>query len=342
MPNSIKIFILFMIIALGLGAAVWFFKQPEQKMDPDAKVVAITQIVAHPALNALREGIEKGLSQAGWEKGRNLQIIYDNAQGSIATANQIAHKFAGLDADVIVAISTASAQTVIATVRQKGTPVVFGAVTYPLDAKLVENIEHPGGHVTGTTDHPPVAQQLELFAEIMADKNPLKLGVLYNAGEANSVAQVAIIRKEAAKRGIQIITRSVDNTTKVFDAAKNLVPEVDAFYIPLDNTVMSALQAVLRAGLGLVEGKYIPTFASDPEQVFGGAVATIGFTHYDEGLLSAQIIDRILRGENPGDIPVQTPKIAKIHLNLKMAEKVGITIPKELIQRAAKPHEKPK
>ncbi|MEN8236940.1 MAG: ABC transporter substrate-binding protein [Pseudomonadota bacterium] len=335
MAKFIKIFVSFLLAVLIVGGFIWRTKQTPH-LQPDAKVLAITQIVTHPALDSVREGLLKSLTAAGWHEGKNLRIIYDNAHGNIAMANQIAHKFAGLQADVIVAIATPSAQAVISATRGKDVPVVFAAVSDPLGANLVPNLERPGDHITGTSDHPPVAKQISLIAEFLPDKKSLVIGMIHNAGEANSANQVAIAKQIATQRGITILARSVDNATKVTTAVHSLVGNVDALYLPLDNTVASALPSVFEASLHNPQGKQIPVFASDPEVVKSGALATVGFSHYHEGKLTGTVVSRILSGESPGEIAVETPHPAMVYINLKAAKKLGIKIPEAVRNRAAK------
>jgi putative tryptophan/tyrosine transport system substrate-binding protein len=123
--------------------------------------VAVTAIVDHPALEACRDGIRGALKDAGYEDGKNLKFIYENAGGNLATAVQIADRFARDKPSVIVAISTPSARTVVAATID--IPVVFTAVTDPLGANLVRDMDQPGGNVTGISDLAPVTKQIELI-----------------------------------------------------------------------------------------------------------------------------------------------------------------------------------
>ncbi|MCW8951053.1 MAG: ABC transporter permease, partial [Sedimenticola sp.] len=118
------------------------------------KHVAVSQIVEHPALDAARQGIQDELTENGYVVGKNLKWSYESAQGSPSTAAQIAKKFAGEKPDLVIGISTPSAQTLAASAR--GIPLIFSAVTDPLAAKLVTNLEKPGGLITGTSDALPI------------------------------------------------------------------------------------------------------------------------------------------------------------------------------------------
>lgn len=133
----------------------------------DGVKVDLTQIVTHPALDAVRKGVEDVLAQAGYRQGENLTYTYLSAQSSVATATQIARQFAGDKPDVIVAITTPSAQTMLAATRS--VPIVFSAVSDPVEAKLVKSLDKPGGNVTGVSDRSPVGEHIKLLKEIKPD-----------------------------------------------------------------------------------------------------------------------------------------------------------------------------
>jgi putative ABC transport system substrate-binding protein len=296
--------------------------------------IAITQVTNHPALDAVREGFKHQLETQGFKEGDNLKIVYENAYGNIATANQIAHKFIGSDPDIVLAITTPSAQSMVSANKDKMVPIVFSAVTDPLGASLIRSFESPGEYITGTTDLPPLKDQLDLMKNTMGKKT-LKLGVVYNAGEANSVFQVNQIKKLAPQYNIQVMTKVVDNSTKVLSAVQSLIPHVDAMYAPLDNVISAALPSVVNLCLENDQGRKIPVFASDPEGVRQGALATVGFTHYQEGLLAGRIVSRILAGEKPGNIPVTGPEGSELYINTTSAKALGIEVPKSVLANAS-------
>ncbi|MBL0941572.1 MAG: ABC transporter substrate-binding protein [Alphaproteobacteria bacterium] len=316
---------------LLLGLMLLSFVTSCQK-SADHKVVAVTQIVAHPAVDEVRRGIKEGLAQAGYREGHNLTWVYENAHGNIATANQIAQKFVGMKPDVMVAITTSSAQAAASATRSNKIPVVFAAVTDPLAAGLVRSLAAPEGNITGTTDMPPIEKQILLIREIMP--NLKILGVLYNVGEANSAAQVEKVKQVAKTLDIKVITKAAENSTKVLSAAQGLITEVDAIYVPLDNTVASALRAVITLCMSDEISKKLPVFASDPEGVHQGAVATIGFTHYEEGKKAGIMVAHVLKGQAPASMAVQSPQHLGVYLNLKSAQDLGIQIPTAMIKNA--------
>jgi putative ABC transport system substrate-binding protein len=288
--------------------------------------VAVTAIDEHPALDAVRQGVQDELAAQGYEVGSNLDFQFESAQGNPATAAKIAQKFVGDAPDVIVPISTPSAQAVAAATND--IPIVFAAVTDPLGAKLVTSLEKPGGNITGMTNLSPIGAHLDLVKEITPDV--ARLGVIYNPGEANSVTQLDLLKQEAPARGLEIVEATAPRSSDVQAAAQSLVGKVDAIYVPTDNTAVTALEAI--AGVGV--DNQLPIYASDTDSVPRGAMAALGFDYYDMGIQTGKIVARVLRGEAPGDIPVENMQIPELHVNPGAAESMGVTIPEAVIARA--------
>ncbi|MES1150712.1 MAG: ABC transporter substrate-binding protein [Dongia sp.] len=288
--------------------------------------VAVTAIVEHPALDAARDGVRDELKAAGYEEGKNLKFIYESAQGNPGTAVQIAQKFVGENPTVIVPISTPSAQAVLSATSD--IPVVFTAVTDPLGAKLVSNLEKPGGNVTGMSDLSPIGKHLELIHQIVPSAK--KIGVPYNPGEANSVTLLNLLKEKAGPMGMEIVEAPAPKSSDVQAAAQSLVGKADVIYVPTDNTIVSALEAVIGVG---IDNK-LPVFAGDTDSVKRGAIAAVGFDYYDVGRQTGKIVARILKGEKPGDIAVQGVEITQLFVNPGAAQKMGVAIPEALISSA--------
>lgn len=290
------------------------------------KFVAITQIVEHPALDAVTKGVKDVLAEAGYIEGKNLKLSFESAQGSPATAAQIAKKFAGDGPDVIVAIATPSAQTMVAST--KTIPIVFSAVTDPVGAKLVSNHAHPGANVTGVTDMTPIAAHMALVKRVVPTAK--RLGVVANPGEANSVTLVDLIKVEAPKAGMAVVEAAATKSGDVLAAARSLVGKVDAIYVPTDNTVVSAFEAVAKVG----NEADIPVLAGDNGSAKRGAVAAAGFNYYDIGVQTGKMVVKILQGTKPGDIAVQGVAKSELYVNLKAAKSQGVVLSPKLIDEA--------
>lgn len=290
------------------------------------KSVAITQIVEHPALDAVRKGVKDELAAKGLKAGENLNWIYESAQGNGATAAQIAKKFAGKSPDVIVAIATPSAQTVAAAARNL--PIVFSAVTDPVGAKLVKSMTKPGANITGVTDLTPIDKHMALVKLIVP--NAKSVGVIYNPGEANSVTLVSLVHEFAPKHGMTVTEAGATKSSEVLSAARSLVGKVDAIYVPTDNTVISAFSAVVK----IAYSAKIPLIAGDTDSVKKGAAAALGFNYYDIGRQTGKIVYQVLNGENPGDIAVEGVDKMELFVNPASAKKMGITLSSSLISEA--------
>jgi putative ABC transport system substrate-binding protein len=294
----------------------------------DMVTVDVTAIVQHPALDAARDGVKKALEDAGYKDGVNLTFHYESAQGNPATATQIAQKFAGEGPNVIVAIATPSAQAAAATTQD--IPIVFTAVTDPLGAQVVKNLEKPGGNVTGISDMSPLADHLKLIKEIVP--NVKTIGVPYNPGEANAVTLLNALKKMAPDYGVTIVEAAATKSSEVQGAAQSLVGKVDVIYVPTDNTIVSALEAVVAVGK---ENK-LPVFSGDTDSVTRGTIASIGFDYFQVGLQTGAVVVRVLKGEKPGDIAVQNASGTDLFVNPKAAAAMGVTIPDAVIKRAKK------
>jgi putative ABC transport system substrate-binding protein len=156
------------------------------------------------------------------------------------------------------------------------------------------------------------------------------LGVIYNPGEANSVTLLDLLTLSAPERGIEIVEAAAPRSSDVQAAAQSLVGRVDAIYVPTDNTVVTALEAIVGVGID----NQLPVYAGDTDSVPRGAMAALGFNYYDIGIQTGKIVARVLGGEAPGDIPVQGVEITELHVNPDAAERMGVTLPEAVIARA--------
>ena len=286
--------------------------------------VSFNQIVEHPALDALRQGVKDELQAQGLTVSYNDHI----AQGNIATANLIAKQILGEQPTVAVGIATPTAQACAQAI--KDIPIVFAAVTDPVGAGLVKSLEKPGGNVTGTSDMSPIDRQLELILQFLPKIKTL--GVIYNSGEANSVTLVRVLKEEANKRGIAVEEATVSNSAGVFQAAKSLIGRSEAVYIPTDNTVVSAFEAITQVGY---QAK-LPIFAADTDSVGRGAIAALAVDYYQMGRQTGEMVSRVFKGAKPAEMPVETLRDFKIHLNPDSAAKMGLQVPEAIVKKADK------
>jgi len=291
--------------------------------------IGISQIVEHPALDATRKGFTDELAANGYVEGKNVEFDYKNAQNNRPVSGQIARKFVGDKVDLILAISTPSSQDAAAATKQ--IPILFAAVTDPVLAGLVKSLKPPGGNVSGTMDKSPVPAPLDLIVEILPSVK--RLGTVYNSGEANSVASVNDLQAEAVKRGIELVKASATSSSAVRPAAESLVGKVDAIHVPTDNTVVLALESVVK----VAQDNKIPLFAADVDSVARGAIAALAVDYYRLGRQTGAMARKVLEKKAKiSELPVEYQKELQLHINPGQAQKMGVKLPSSVLKRAAK------
>lgn len=319
------------LIILGLLSVLFYHNsRPSLPPQPEHKktVVAITQIVEHRALDEERSGIIKALEKGGYVEGKNLEIVYQNAQGNITTAAQIATQLVSYRPDIVIAISTPSAQTLVSPLSKAGIPLVFTAVTDPKDAKIITDFAERKEPVTGVMDKIAMAPQLALIQRLVPTvKN---IGVIYNPGEANSVNSVKELEIEAKKLGLTIVQAMASRTSEVSAATAGLMGKVEAIFIPNDNTAVSAIESIQVAA----HQQGVPVFAADTGSIERGAVAGYVYDRFMLGEKAGEIAVRILKGESASHIPIAQEHLLKLAVNMKSAEKLGLKIPADLMSQA--------
>lgn len=299
---------------------------PLSGLAAEQKSVAVIAIVEHPALDAARDGVYDALKEAGFEEGKNLKWQYQSAQGNNGTAAQIARKFIGDKPDAIVGVATPSAQALVA--ATKTIPVVFTAVTDPVEAQLTRSWDASGSNVTGVSDMLVLDKQIELIQQIVPKAT--RVGMVYNPGEANSVVVAKQLKELLPKHGMTLIEASAPRSVDVGTAARSLIGKVDVIYTNTDNNVVSAYEALAKIG----NDAKIPLIASDTDSVPRGAIAALGVNYYDLGKQTGRIVVRILNGEEPGTIKPETSDHQQLFVNLVAAKKQGVQLSQELLEAA--------
>ncbi|MHA1558956.1 MAG: ABC transporter substrate-binding protein [Alphaproteobacteria bacterium] len=293
--------------------------------------IAITQIAPHPSLDQIRKGI---IDEIKANIDKPYDIVFQNAQGNIATAAQIASQFKGLFPDIIIPITTPSAQTIFSAMRDnKSIPIVFAAITDPVAAKLLSSTTKPGENITGVYDDPPLKKQAELISVLLGlnSGENITIGIVYNPGEANSVSTVDKAKDIFRGFNINILEAPATSTTEVSVVTRSLVGRVDAIYFPNDNTVVMSLESILR----IANENKIPVFSSDPESVQRGCLATIAPDQYRVGVqVGKMVADILLARRTLKEISPEIPLENVLVINMKTARHLGIPIPEYLIKKA--------
>ncbi len=291
----------------------------------DTVEIGVMQIVSHPSLDAAREGFEQAFVDAGYVEGETVVFEELNAEGDTATATSIASTFASDGKDLVLAIATPTAQAAAQAITD--IPILITAVTEPQEAGLVDSWEEPGGNVTGTSDINPVSEQLSLVKELVPDARTV--GIVYSSGEVNSQVQVDLAEEAAGDLGLELELVTVSSSGEVQQAAESL--DVDAYYVPTDNAVVSALESLIQ----VAESKQVPVIAAEGDSVERGCVATYGIDYAALGYQTGEMALRVLDdGADPATMPIETQSELQLVVNPAAAERMGVTIPQSLLDQA--------
>ncbi|HFR3403801.1 ABC transporter substrate-binding protein [Streptococcus suis] len=286
-----------------------------EQASSDVVKVGVLQYMEHESLTAAREGFVAELEANGYKEGEKLVLDYKNAQGDQANLQTISEQLIDGN-DIVLAIATPSAQS-LATVSTE-TPIVFTAVTDPLSADLVESIEKPGGLLTGTSDQAPIDKQVELLGQAVPDAKTV--GILYTTSERNSEVQVEQAKELLEKAGYKVVVKGITSSNEVQDATTSLMKDVDALFIPTDNTVASTMTMI---GELSVEHK-VPVIGGSTDMVDEGGLLTYGTNYEALGRQTAKMAIKIIEGANVSETAVEYPETVSLHVNEEMAQKLGI------------------
>lgn len=296
----------------------------------ESYVIGIGQFAEHGSLDNCREGFLQGLADEGIVEGRNLTVMYENAQADGGTSSQIIDNFISKKADLICAIATPIAQAAYSGAKKSDIPVIYTAVTDPVAAALASEDGTPVGEVTGTSDKLPVELQLEMIRKILPDAK--KIGILYSTSEVNSQTTIAEYKAAAPNYGFEIVEGAVSATADIPLATDSILEKVDCLNNLTDNTVVSSLPMILnKAGK-----KNIPVFGSEVEQVKIGCLASMGLDYIDLGEQTGVMAAKVLKGEmKASEMKYEVIEAAAFYGNTKVADDLGITLPTELTDNAA-------
>lgn len=303
----------------------------ENKEENKIYKIGINQFAMHPSLDNCRIGFEEGLAEKGLEVGKNLEIVYQNAEADAGIMNQISNNFVSKEMDLICAIATPSAQSAYNYASEKNIDVVYVAVTDPISAGLAKEDRTPIGNVTGVSDVLPVESQVKMIREILPEAK--KLGILYTTSEVNSISVIEKFKEVVGKYDFELVTVGISNISELELATDNILSKVDCITNILDNTVVSGLPIVLEKA----NSKKIPVFGSEEEQVKNGCLASEGADYIEYGKKAGYMAYDILTGNTKAiDMKYQALEEAQLTLNEKVAKELGIKISEQTLNRAKK------
>ena len=305
-----KIFISFIVLLVCvLGYGLYSSNKGEEKNVEEKKVkVGVLQLLSHPALDQIYKGLEDGLAKEGYTVGKNLQLDLQNAQGDQSNLVSMGQKLVSDNNDILVGITA--------------------GITYPVEAGLIKSENNPGNNITGVSDRTPIKQQLEVMKQILPKMK--KVGILYTASEDNSVKQAQEAEKLAKELGLEVKVSTVANTNDIQQVTETLAAETDAIFVPIDNTIASAMATVVK----VTDAKKVPVFPSSDTMVADGGLLGIGVDQYKIGIETAKVIAKVLKGADTKTMPIVLANEGVIYLNEAKAKQLGIEIPQDIKDKA--------
>jgi putative ABC transport system permease protein len=320
------------IIAFLLAAGFIGYKALRSPLAPSSKMVriGIFQVSDHPLLNITRDSFLEEMKRLGYESEKNCIFSLGNANGDLPTVSSILDKFIQDHVDIIVPISTACTQAAIHKVKDR--PIVFATVANPFIIGAGRSDTDHLSNVTGIYGAAPMDKMVEVVTRILSGN--IKVGTIWDSAQENSVFNVNQLKKVLSQyKNVTFVGTTITNSSEVYQAAVSLVTKgIDAFVLAPDNIVYSAFESVVKAA----QTKKIPIFVSDVERLQDGALAVYGYDYTSSGIQAAHLVDRVLKGENPAQIPFGRYEKLTFGLNLDVAKEINITIPNDLLAKATK------
>lgn len=293
-----KLFILLLVILVTACGT-----EKQKKIE-----IGITQIVEHPSLDDVRKGIIDALKANGYDENK-ININYKNAQGDFGTAQVIAQEYNN-KSDVIIAISTPSAQAAANNIKDK--PIFFSAITNPESAGILRK------NVTGVSDKSPVKKQVELIEKLLPKAK--NIGIVYNTSEQNSFYLTEEFTKAAKEKGYTVKVKGISNISEMASALDTLLPTIDVLYTSIDNTIASTYPLIVEKS-NKADKPIIGATKSFVEQ---GALAVDGISDYQVGYQTGEMVARYLNGEKIENIPYEVVEKSEMYINEDVAKRFGI------------------
>jgi len=293
--------------------------------------IGVIQYAPHPSLDNCYTGFKAGLEEAGLIEGQNLTIDFQNAQGESSNSDLLAKNMVTKKYDLIMAIATPAAMSAYSAAKDTDIPVVFTAVSDPVEAGIVNSIETPGTNCTGSSDVLPLEEQVKMIRAFLPEAK--KIGILYTTSEPNSVSQLQEIKEIAPDYGFEIVDVGVTNASEVAAGAQTLVAKgVDCINNFTDNNVVNNLSTLLQAA----NSQNIPVFGSEEEQVKNGCLASQSIDYIALGKETGLMAAKILKGEAAAsDLPVYQVEDFSPVYNKDVLEAFKLELPAEYAAAAA-------
>jgi putative tryptophan/tyrosine transport system substrate-binding protein len=313
------------LAALGGAAAAWPLAARAQQ---PGKLPTIGFLGAEAAAwSAYITAFAERLRALGWIEGRTIAIEYRWSEGRPERVAEIAAEFVRLKVDVIVTNGPA-----VATLKQATSviPIVFAVALDPVGGGLVASLAQPGGNVTGqsTQQSDLAGKRVELLRDVVPRLR--RLAIILNVGYPSAVLEMGEVQAAARALGIEVDTLEIRRAEDIAPAFAALKGQADALYIVVDALVVANLARINI----LAVGARLPTMFNTRAYVKAGGLMSYGPNLSDLFRRAADMVDKILRGAKPADIPVEQPTKFDLIINLTTAKALGLEVPPTLLARA--------
>jgi len=320
-------------LALGLGliaalSAVLLFSDLAHRNTATASgrgrifKAAIVYFAPDVGTDMCVQGLIDGLKASGFEQGKNLEVRVTSAQGEMINIPAIVQNHDNSDVDLIMTISTPCLSGACNRVKHK--PVVFTCVTDPIAAGAGKTKAEHLPFVTGVGSFPPVGRSLDVMQKLVPSLRAV--GTMYNPAEANSVKELTVAREVFRQRGIRLEEIAISGSNEVLQAVQILSGrDIQVVWVPGDNTVIEGYEGAVKGA----KDARLPLITDECSALDRGGVACVGVSLSSAGMASGKLAGRVLRGENPKDLPLGEVAVEEMAINKAASQQLGLTIPAE-------------
>lgn len=279
--------------------------------------------------NGLRNarGFMEAMTQLGYDEGDNATYLFSGEPHQGDELERVLRGFVAAEVDLIFTAGTPTGVAAHRITSGTGIPVVFGVIADPLAAGVMDDLNHPGGNMTGVKLGQHQDRRLELLLEVAPGIR--RVFVPYNPDDAAAASAVAQIEVVAESLGVDLVLGEARSDVDVMELLATMPVDVHAIFLVPDSTVNRHLVEILATA----NARRIPTSGPSTAQVEEGALTTYGFIHEEAGAQAARIADQVLRGADPGDLPVEDTE-SFLAINLATAKRIGLAVPDTALQQA--------
>lgn len=292
------------------------------------KVYRISALVADDQFVPAFEGFKKKMAQLAYTEGKNINYEFHNAQGSPESLKTLAQKLVQDKPDLIVTSSTTATVPVAKLTKGTNLPVVFLSAGNPL--AFVKSYASSGNNLTGisTSSIDLTGKRMELLREL--DPKVRRVISLHHPQGASYKENLQALEEAGRKQDFVLVHINASTEQERRSAISGLSRAMgDAVFIPPDAFIIAAIQEIVHQSIK----ERIPTIAPTVVDVQRGALATYGADYYSLGQQGAVLVDKVLKGAKPTDLPIEQPAKLKLVINLKTAKAIGLKVPRDILVR---------